>query len=56
MNPGYFNDNNNNQYLRTVADADAVTFGNRYVFAEIEQHTVSASIRLDWAFSPKMSL
>lgn len=56
VNPGYFNDNNKFQYLRTVPDATSGTFGNRYVFGEIEQHTVSASIRLDWTFSPKMSL
>lgn len=56
INPGYFNDNNKFQYLSTFSDATSNTFGNRYVFAEIEQHTVSASIRLDWTFSPKMSL
>ncbi|NQT26301.1 carbohydrate binding family 9 domain-containing protein [candidate division KSB1 bacterium] len=32
------------------------TFGNRYVFAEMEQTEISANIRLDWTFTPKLSL
>jgi hypothetical protein len=56
INPAYFKDNNKYQYLTTVSDGSSNTFGNRYVFAEIEQQTVSTSIRLDWTFSPKVSL
>ncbi len=32
------------------------TYGNRYVFAQIDQKIVSAEIRLTWAFTPKLSL
>lgn len=32
------------------------TFGRRYVFAELDQMTVSSSIRLNWTFTPTMSL
>jgi hypothetical protein len=32
------------------------TFGNRYVFAHIRQQIVSAEIRLNWTFTPKLSL
>jgi len=32
------------------------TYGTRYVFGELEQKTVSAVIRLTWAFTPKLSL
>lgn len=45
------------QYLRTVTDPLATaTFGERYVFGELVQHTVSADIRASWIFSPSLSL
>lgn len=48
---------NKAQYIRTVEDAGAeFTYGNRYVFSEIDQKTLVGNIRLDWTFSPTMSL
>ncbi|MEX0647254.1 MAG: DUF5916 domain-containing protein [Balneolaceae bacterium] len=45
------------QYITTINDADAVnTYGNRYIFSDIEQTTLMASFRLDWTFSTTMSL
>jgi hypothetical protein len=45
------------QYLRTATDPLAEqTFGRRYLFGALEQQTLSASVRLDWIFSPKLSL
>ncbi len=45
------------QYVTTVSDPLATaTYGNRYVFATLDQHTISAQIRLNWAFTPRMSL
>jgi len=32
------------------------TFGKRYVFAHLEQKVVSAEIRLNWTFTPRLSL
>ncbi len=32
------------------------TFGHRYVFARLEQRVVSAEIRLNWTFTPRLSL
>jgi hypothetical protein len=32
------------------------TFGNRYIFGRIEQRVLSAEIRVNWMFSPKLSL
>ena len=32
------------------------TFGNRYVFAEIDYNELSANIRLNWTFNPTLSL
>jgi hypothetical protein len=44
-------------YLGTYADPLATsTYGNRYVFAELTQTTISAGIRLNWTFTPKLSL
>jgi hypothetical protein len=45
------------QYVWTSADPAATsTFGNRYVFADLAQTTVSANVRLNWTFSPSLSL
>lgn len=45
------------QYVRTVDDPLAdQTYNHRYVFADIDQTTLSTSFRLDWTFSPSMSL
>jgi hypothetical protein len=45
------------QYLRSVADPLATaTHGRRYVFGELDQHTLSANIRANWIFSPTLSL
>jgi hypothetical protein len=45
------------QYVSTVEDATATsTFSNRYVFANLDQTTLSASLRLNWTFSPRLSL
>lgn len=55
--PEYRNQVDIDQYITAVEDANATqTYGNRYVFSDIEQHTVSANIRLNWTFSPTMSL
>ena len=44
-------------YIDTFSDPYAVhTFDHRYVFAELNQHTVSSSIRINWTFTPKLSL
>jgi hypothetical protein len=41
----------------SIADAGAVdTYGQRYVFAQLDQTTVSANLRLNWAFTPNLSL
>jgi hypothetical protein len=45
------------QYVDTFDDVLAAsTFGHRYVFATLDQTTVSASVRLNWIFTPKLSL
>ena len=45
------------QYVETVADpAATATYGQRYVFATLDQTTLSTQIRLNWAFTPRLSL
>jgi hypothetical protein len=45
------------QYVDTFDDALATaTYGHRYVFAGLDQTTVSASVRLNWIFTPRLSL
>jgi hypothetical protein len=45
------------QYVDTFDDPMAAnTFGHRYVFADLDQTTVSASVRLNWIFTPRLSL
>ncbi|MEX0719224.1 MAG: DUF5916 domain-containing protein [Balneolaceae bacterium] len=57
ISPEFIYQKNTQQYISTVADNAATsTYGNRYVFADIRQKTMVASIRLNWTFSPKMSL
>jgi hypothetical protein len=46
-----------NQYVQSVADPLATgTYGQRYVFANLRQTTLSMDTRLDWTFSTRLSL
>ncbi|HXX63853.1 MAG TPA: DUF5916 domain-containing protein, partial [Bacteroidota bacterium] len=45
------------QWVGSFSDPSAsATFGSRYVFALLNQTTVSANIRLNWSFTPHLSL
>ncbi|MDQ3388220.1 MAG: DUF5916 domain-containing protein, partial [Gemmatimonadota bacterium] len=45
------------QYVRSDADPRAAdTFGRRYLFAELDQTSVSIDTRVDWTFTPTLSL
>jgi Domain of unknown function (DUF5916) len=45
------------QYIDTFDDPSAdFTYGKRYVFGELDQKTFSAGLRLNWTFSPTLSL
>ncbi len=47
----------NTQWVDSYTDPyDVATFGKRYVFATFNQLTLSAGIRLNWTFTPKLSL
>lgn len=45
------------QFVTRVSDTLAVnTYGRRHVFSTIDQTTLSLSTRVDWTFSPRVSL
>lgn len=44
------------QYVTTLPDGPDATGGRRYVFARIDRTTLSGELRLDYAFSPDLSL
>jgi hypothetical protein len=45
------------QYVTSVADPTSTRFfGRRYVFADLVQRTIAASLRLDWTFRPSVTL
>ena len=55
--PGLARNHYTAQYVLAVGDpAAAATFGTRYVFAELDQTTVSLDTRVDWTFTPRLSL
>lgn len=57
ISPGLNRSSSGAQYVGTVADATAdETYGARYLFAPIEQTTVSLETRLNVTFTPRLSL
>jgi hypothetical protein len=57
VEPRFDRNHQDSQSLGVTDDTGASeTFGLRYVFAQLDQTTVSAGIRLNWAFTPNTSL
>ncbi len=57
ISPSYSKNLDNAQYINTFTDPLAAeTYGKRYVFGELDQNTISAAIRLNWTFTPNLSL
>ena len=57
FSPSFALDKSAAQYLRRVVDPNATnTYGSRYVFASVKQHTVSLDTRVNYTFSPGLSL
>jgi hypothetical protein len=55
--PSYFYELNKSQYVTRFDDPTATRFfGQRAVFAELEQHVVSLDTRLNWTFTPNLTL
>ncbi|HEX5575859.1 MAG TPA: DUF5916 domain-containing protein, partial [Gemmatimonadales bacterium] len=57
IGPAFLRNRTLSQYVTTVLDpAASATFGARYVFATLDQNEVSMIMRLDWTFTPALSL
>jgi hypothetical protein len=57
VGPGYSRNVEDAQYVDQFDDPTATgTYGRRYVFASLDQKTFSANIRLNWAFTPTISV
>jgi hypothetical protein len=57
IGPNFSREDTPSQYVGTFADSFATaTFGNRYMFATLHQTEVSAGIRVNWTYTPKLSL
>jgi hypothetical protein len=57
VSPQWLHEKDTDQFVRSLADPlAAATFGRRYVFADVEQTTVSMGTRVDWTFTPRLSL
>ena len=56
VGPNYSHLYNEDQWVDSYADPTATaTYGNQYVFAFLNQITLSANIRVDWTFTPQLS-
>lgn len=57
LGPSYSVSRTNAQYVATFGDpTDVVFFGSRTVFSSLEQHTLAMDTRLNWTFSPTLTL
>ena len=57
IGPGWERMREDAQYVTSIADPTATaTYGRRYVLARLDQNTGLASIRLNWTFSPQLSV
>jgi hypothetical protein len=56
VSPRYSRTTTSRQYLTTLGGGSSATFGSRYLFSFIEQSTVSAQFRLNYAFTPNLTV
>jgi len=56
IEPGFSWQQDDSQYVDTLEDAASATYGHRYIFSDFEYRELDLGLRLDWAFSPKLTL
>jgi hypothetical protein len=56
VEPGFTRIHDDSQYVTTVEDAAASTFGHRYIFGDLDYKEAQLGLRVDWAFTPKLTL
>ncbi len=56
LTPTFTDLHENVQYVTTIADPAAMqTYGNRYVFATLDQRTLDIGVRTEWTLSARLS-
>ncbi len=56
LSPSFGSFRSGDQYVTATTTLPyAPTYGTRYIFADIEQRTLSMEMRVDWTFSPTLS-
>ncbi|MFC1483979.1 DUF5916 domain-containing protein [Candidatus Neomarinimicrobiota bacterium] len=55
IGPEYMQDDYHRQYVGKVEDPEA-EYGERYIFATLDQKEVSTTLRLDWGVTPRLSV
>ena len=57
IGPSYYAETNETQWVGQFDDSLMTsTFGKRYAFARLKEKMISAEIRLNWTFTPRLSL
>ena len=56
LQPSFSTGHTSNQYVATRTDAAGPTFGKRYIFATLDQKTLSMDTRLNWTMRTTLSL
>ena len=56
IGPGYEREVETQQYVSVLAGGSARTYGQRYIFADVDRSTYSAEIRLNYTFKPDLTL
>ena len=56
IRPEYSNEVYGQQYVTTLDEGSALTYGKRYVFGVIDRTTTSMQIRVDYTFRPDLTL
>ncbi len=56
VSPGYNYRIEDRQYITTIPTGNPTTYNNRYIFSYIRRNTLSTTFRLNYAFSPDLTL
>jgi len=61
FSPGYSNSTDNSNFdedsFNSISDITKIqTFGKRYIFSQLDYEELSASFRVNWTFTPELSL
>lgn len=56
LSPSYAVGRDTRQFLASRTDGSEVNYGGRYIFGTIDQRTISAQLRLNYAMSPDLTI